>query len=796
MARTNRHTLEYLGVRSYRSLWPLLAASALLAGCGGGGVGGGGTSAPGGTTNQEMAQLIVSNVAVSTTNLAPGGGLLIGETVENVGTADATRFRIGVYLSDDPTLDALDRYLGSRTLGSLTVGETSTGGGSFQVPIDVDPGEWWVLVAADDLDEVEEGDEGDNVARPADPVQVLVIPLPQLTPSLAINATPVVEAGQTITVTDTVTNSGDATAGSFRIGVYLSVDSVITTGDTLVGFRSVTTLDSLETDTAIGDLTVPLGTPAGVYQVGVLVDDLLQVGEADEADNMLIAPGGITVLSAPQAQIVVDSISFTPSTVDVGTNILVSDVVRNDGDVPSSAFVVGVYLSDDPVVTEDDRLLGIRTVVALAPAESSPVVDQPLPIPTDMLGGVYFVGAIADVGDAIPETDEVDNIAVSPGSLTVTVPPLPDIVPTGINASPNILQAASLEPIVFDVTVENQGVNAAGFFRIGLYLSSNPVIGAEDTLLDVRQVNSLNVGATTTFSGSTNLPAGLPPGTYFIGVRVDDLDSLDELSEGNNVLLAPGSIDVVTTPVPLADLETTLVALDDYSVEPGDTVILITRIENVGDLSASPFSTGIYLSLDDQVDVSDILIAEREQITGFGIGFASVVAGPIALPSDLAGGSYRLGCWADHTGVIVENEEDNNKFVALGQVVVTIPPPPAPDLVPEHFTFTGTTFTAGDVIPVNGTVINAGPLASGTFRIGVYLSDDDDVTTDDTFLGWRDVTGLGPALTNGSSWNVTLPADTAAGTWNMGTILDDLNMVSEMDETNNTLVSSTTLEVL
>ncbi len=794
MARTNRLTPEYQAARPHRGRWRCLLAGALLAGCGGGG--GGGTASPGGTNPQNLPQLIVSSVAVNATNVAPGGSLLIGESVDNVGSVDATGFRVGLYLSDDPTLDAQDLHLGSRTLGSLLAGETSTGGGTFQVPIDTVPGDWWVLVAADDLDEVVEGDEDDNVARPIDPVQVLVVPLPQLSPSLVVNATTVVQAGQTIEVTDTVANTGDATADSFRIGVYLSADAVITTADTLIGFRSVTTLDSLEEDTAIGNLTVPLATPAGVYRVGVVVDDLAQVGEANESDNALVALQSLTVLAAPQAQIVVDSIDFTPPSVDVGANVLVSDVVRNDGDVSSVAFVVGVYLSADSVVTEDDRLLGVRTVPALAPAESSAIVDHPLPIPTDVQAGTYFIGAIADVGDAIPETNEIDNVAVALGTLNVTVPPLPDIVPTAISATPNVIQAANLEPIQFSVTVANQGVSSAGFFRIGLYLSTNPVIGAEDTLLDVRQITNLAVGATTTFNGSTTLPAGLSPGTYFIGVRVDDLNSLSELSEGNNVLLAPGSIDVVTAPVPLPDLEANLVSLSDTSVQPGDSVVLITRVENVGDLSAAPFATGVYLSTDAVIDASDILIAERQQIAGLGIGFAAVVAGPITLPANLAAGSYRLGCWADHTGTIIENDEDNNTFVALGMVVVTIPPPPAPDLEPQDFTFTGASFAAGDTVPVSDTVINEGPLISSAFRIGVYLSDDDTVTTDDTFVGWRDVADLGPGLTNGSSWNITLPVDTAAGTWHLGIVLDDLNLVSEMDESNNTLVASTTLEIL
>ena len=91
---------------------------------------------------------------------------------------------------------------------------------------------------------------------------------------------------------------------------------------------------------------------------------------------------------------------------------------------------------------------------------------------------------------------------------------------------------------------------------------------------------------------------------------------------------------------------------------------------------------------------------------------------------------------------------------------------------------------------------NSGELASGPFRVGVYLSDDDTITTDDTLIGWRDGLDLSAAQSSTASTTITLPLDLTPGTYHLGAIVDDLDLVAEGDETNNTRVADTTLEVL
>ena len=143
-----------------------------------------------------------------------------------------------------------------------------------------------------------------------------------------------------------------------------------------------------------------------------------------------------------------------------------------------------------------------------------------------------------------------DCVVIMNGNRTVTAtfntaiapPPAPviDLVvtaPTTFTISPTTVARGGT--VTFpSFTVKNQGANASGSFSIGFYLATNgAAIDPSDTLLgsSLAGIASIAPGASRTFSSYTRtIPTTVSPGTYTIGIMVDNLTAITESSEANN----------------------------------------------------------------------------------------------------------------------------------------------------------------------------------------------------------------------------------------------------------------------
>jgi subtilase family serine protease len=102
---------------------------------------------------------------------------------------------------------------------------------------------------------------------------------------------------------------------------------------------------------------------------------------------------------------------------------------------------------------------------------------------------------------------------------------------------------------------------------------------------------------------------------------------------------------------------------------------------------------------------------------------------------------------------------------------------------------------AGATITVTSAVANEGSLASGASRLGVYLSDDAEITIDDVLLCERDVDELEPGSDSRAATVAAVPAGIAPGSYRLGVIADSGAVEAESDETNNFLAASSAITV-
>lgn len=91
-----------------------------------------------------------------------------------------------------------------------------------------------------------------------------------------------------------VRNQGNAASGPFRIGFYLSSDTVISTSDRFMGWTcpAQNGLAAGALYVCGGEIGIPTGTTPGTYYLGAYVDDQFAVAESNVSNNYRISDNG------------------------------------------------------------------------------------------------------------------------------------------------------------------------------------------------------------------------------------------------------------------------------------------------------------------------------------------------------------------------------------------------------------------------------------------------------------------------------------------------------------------------
>jgi subtilase family serine protease len=214
--------------------------------------------------------------------------------------------------------------------------------------------------------------------------------------------------GSTITVSDTVVNSGAAAPAS-TTGIFLSANTALDAGDLLLAVRNVPALEAGAT--SVGDVPValPIDLEAGTYYLIAVADADGVVAERIETNNTRYK----TLTIGPD---LVVSQLVAPTSAAVGTTIVVSETTRNLGSVTGPS-ATRYYLSVDGTVGGDDTLLESRGVPSLGVGETS-AVSTSLTIPASIVPGTYYLIAQSDGDGIIAELVETNNLKTRTISIT------------------------------------------------------------------------------------------------------------------------------------------------------------------------------------------------------------------------------------------------------------------------------------------------------------------------------------------------------------------------------------------
>ncbi|MFD0596820.1 discoidin domain-containing protein [Catellatospora coxensis] len=215
---------------------------------------------------------------------------------------------------------------------------------------------------------------------------------------------------------------------------------------------------------------------------------------------------------APNPDLTVSNVSWTPSSPNEASNISLTATVNNIGDLAAPASKVGLYL--------DGALKGTVDVAGIAAGGS-----QSVSLPIGTLGqGTYAVSARADNASTVVEKNENNNTANAASNLVVAQAPGPDLQVTGISTNP--ANPAVGAAVSFTVTVNNRGTAASGTTTV-----TRVTVGS--TTLNT---NTASIAAGATVNVAVNGTWTATSGGATITASADATNVVTETNETNNSL--------------------------------------------------------------------------------------------------------------------------------------------------------------------------------------------------------------------------------------------------------------------
>lgn len=215
--------------------------------------------------------------------------------------------------------------------------------------------------------------------------------------------------------------------------------------------------------------------------------------------------------AAPNPDLTVSELTWSPASPSEQDDVTVSATVRNTGTAPAAATTVDVSL--------EGVVAGSAPVSGLAAGASATVrVDvgkRPM--------GTYSVSAVVDPTDTVIEQDNSNNSRTASSKLVVAQSPGPDLEVLGITSSPTNPAVGSA--VSFTVSVHNRGTTEVSSQTVTRLLVESTTLNGTTGAIPAGGTVSVPIsGSWTAKSGGANLTA-----------TADATGVVAETNENNNV---------------------------------------------------------------------------------------------------------------------------------------------------------------------------------------------------------------------------------------------------------------------
>jgi hypothetical protein len=455
--------------------------------------------------------------------------------------------------------------------------------------------------------------------------------------------------------------------------------------------------------------------------------------------------------------------------------------IANQGEAPApQPHRLSLVLSkDDEVGNDDDIEVYEQIIDQVIPASDqleTPglALDGFLGIDEEIEDGFYYVGGIIDADEQVDESNEENNFRLS-SRIFVGREDF-GVEASGISVPAGPVAAGS--EITVAVNIRANGNLPVDSVDFDIVLSEDDELDSEDVEICAGSTDTIELGEEITMETShCEIPR--VRGAYYIGVRLDPEDLLQESNEADNLRFLADPI-MIGGP----DVDLSVVGFSEGDLEldwQGDLDVTV-QIENGGSEAAGTLQLAVYVSEDSEFDENDVQVCLRA-FPGVAAGAEADVLVQCHLPP-AAAGEMRLLAVVDSADAIFETDESNNVGVAEGTLSIASPDL---DLVYAlHNVTTAAPLRSGDMFGISLQVQNTGGDAIPGFEVDVYFSTDDTITPDDELAcSDRFVDPVPGSTLANVTFSCEVPESLAAGDYYLGVLLDPNQLLPETNEGNN-----------
>ena len=226
----------------------------------------------------------VSSVVLTPASQVANGNMTVTYRLYNAGYSRVNgTFYTRLYYSTNATISNADTYLGHNgATSTLNAGQTVTVTATIKVPSSAAPNTTRYIGAYADYDNriANESSNTDNTRSRSfrvDSVDLVAV---------TITSNPTKQlGGKSITVTYDIKNNGSADVGAFKVSIYHSTNTTITTFDTQIDTFNVTALKKGANAKGTRTITLATSLPAGKAYLGIFVDSDTKIAESSETNN-------------------------------------------------------------------------------------------------------------------------------------------------------------------------------------------------------------------------------------------------------------------------------------------------------------------------------------------------------------------------------------------------------------------------------------------------------------------------------------------------------------------------------
>ncbi|MCK5828307.1 hypothetical protein KAH43_07280, partial [Candidatus Bipolaricaulota bacterium] len=465
-----------------------------------------------------------------------------------------------------------------------------------------------------------------------------------------------------------------------------------------------------------------------------------------------------------------------PSAITQGVDVEIHTRIMNTGQ--RTADPVNVALFYRPMSGSNSWVLAQSIDGASLPPSQEDYLAVTFTLDTQSLElGTYEIRVVADPLNQISEVDELNNELLTSFLLIASSIGLPDLQPVFLTYTrTNPESSDDMLPWNVTTTVENPTPSQAGAFTVAFLLD-----GVE---FDRQFLFALPADSTVEVVGEFDpFILELTPGTYQISAVIDPDEQVAEQDEANNSIA--GALTLLSP-----DLYPISLAFDKSVLRLDEEMRVTAQVANGGEGTAKNIDVGFYI---DHVRFAlvQIPVLGRGLTTSIEATLSPDIVGLIDAPK-----AYKIEIVVDPINVLPELDEANNRMAR--SITILEPGVRQPELHLESIELgPASPIELGrtDTVTLSAVVRNSGRAVAEDFDVSFYYRVKGG-------LRWEEVPCSGESscsslvLSSGMQSKLVsiLPVVLLQpGIYEVRVFVDSGSAVSELDESNNEMVTSLTL---